>query len=302
MMHGNRFLICTLAGLAGALPLGLLAQLAPPTITVVATFDYPGTGNSTTAYGINNRGDIAGDYLNASNVRRGFVRFSNGQFSAPIVEPNDTANYTRGRGINNARTIDGDFFNTADNSYHGYILSGGVFTQFDISAGLSTDLYGINDMGNFVGAYGSTTQPNQAFVNIAGTTTVITIAGAYDAGADTINNANQVVGTYSTNSGLVFHGFFRNANGALTFPLDFPGATSTSAIGLSDRGLIVGHYDFADNVDHGYLLKLPSTFISFDYPGATATSLNGINKNGLIAGRYTDAGGLRHGFLAQVSH
>lgn len=301
-MQGRRLLIYTLAGFAGALPLGLLAQLAPPTITVVTTFDYPGTGNSTTPYGINNRGDIAGDYLDASNVRRGFIRLSNGHFSPPIVEPNDTGSFTRGRGINSARTIDGDFFNVADNAFHGYILSGGVFTQFDFGGPVSTDLYGINDAGNFVGVYGSTVQPNQAFVNIAGTTTVITIPGQYDAGANGINNLNQVAGDYTTNSGLVFHGFFRDSNGALTFPIDFPGATLTVAIGVNDRGWIVGRYDFADNIDHGFFLKMPNTFISFDYPGASGTSLNGINKNGLISGRYTDAGGLRHGFVAQVSH
>jgi len=301
-MQRRRLLIYTLAGFAGALPLGLLAQLAPPTITVVTTFDYPGTGNSTTPYGINNRGDIAGDYLDASNVRRGFVRLSNGHFSAPIVEPNDTGNFTRGRGINIARTIDGDFFNVADNSYHGFILTGSTFTQFDIGPGLSTDLYGINDAGDFVGAYGSTVQPNQAFVNIAGTTTVITIPGAYDAGASAINNLNQVAGTYSTNSGLLQHGFFRASGGSLGFPIDFPGATITSLNGINDRGLMVGRYNFADAIDHGFLLKSPNTFISFDYPGATGTSFNGINKNGLISGRYTDAGGLRHGFVAQVSH
>jgi hypothetical protein len=302
MMQGRRLLIYILSGFAGALPLGLLAQLAPPTITVVTTFDYPGAGNSTIPFGINNRGDIAGDYLDSSNVRRGFVRLSNGRFSAPIVEPNDTGNFTRGRGINNARTIDGDFFNVGDNAFHGYILTGSTFTQFDIGPGLSTDLYGINDAGSFVGAYGSTVQVSQAFVNIAGTTTVITIPGQYDASASGINNLTQVAGDYSTSSGLLRHGFFRDSNGALTFPIDFPGATITVQNGINDRGWIVGRYDFADNIDHGFFLKLPNTFISFDYPGATGTSFNGINKNGLISGRYTDAGGLRHGFVAQISH
>src|SRR5450432_3596358 len=166
MMQRRRLLIYTLAGFAGALPLGLLAQLAPPTITVVTTFDYPGTGNSTTPFGINNRGDVAGDYLDASNVRRGFVRLSNGNFSAPIVDPNDTASFTRARGINTARTVDGDFFNVADNAFHGFILSGGTYTQFDIGPGLWTDLYGLNDAGSVAGAFGSITQPNQAFVSI----------------------------------------------------------------------------------------------------------------------------------------
>src|SRR5207249_2549337 len=143
-----------------------------------------------------------------------------------------------------------------------------IFTQFDIGPGLSTDLYGINDSGNFVGSFGSFTQPNQAFVNVAGTTIVITVPGAYDAGASAINNLNTVAGTYSTNSGLLQHGFLRASNGALTFPIDFAGATITVLNGINDRGWIVGRYDFADNIDHGFFLKLPNTFISFDYPGA----------------------------------
>ena len=182
-----------------------------------------------------------------------------------------------------------------------YILSGSTFTQFDIGPGLSTDLFGINDAGNLVGNYGSTTLPNQAFVNLAGTTTLITIPGQFDASASGINNFNQVAGDYSTDGGALRHGFFRNSDGTLTFPIDCPGATITVQNGINDRGWIVGRYDFADNIDHGFFLKLPNTFISFDYPGATGTSLNGINRNGLISGRYTDAAGLRHGYIAQVS-
>jgi hypothetical protein len=299
MKRATRVLICALAGGVGALASAAATQAAAPAITVLTTFDYPGAGNSTTPYGINNRGDVAGDFVDASGVRRGFIRYSNGNFSAPIVEPDDTGSFTRARGINSARAIDGDFFNVADNAFHGYILSGGVFTQFDIGPGLSTDLFGLNDAGNFVGAYGSTGQPTLGFVNIAGTTTVITIPGQTDSFADAINNSNQVVGEYDMGSGLPFQGFFRDSNGALTFPIAVPRATTTSPNGLSDLGLIVGRYTKADNIDHGFLLKLPRTFVGFDYPGATGTSLNGINKSGLICGRYTDAAGLRHGFIAQ---
>ena len=67
-------LACALAVLIGLLPAGISAQQ----IYVVATFDYPGPGNSTTLFGINERGDIVGDYLDSSSVRRGFVRRLNG--------------------------------------------------------------------------------------------------------------------------------------------------------------------------------------------------------------------------------
>src|SRR5215471_12235953 len=80
------------------------AQQAPDSVSirVIATFDYPGTRNSTIPQRINDAGDIVGIYNDSSLVSRGFVRFRNGNFSAPIVEPNDTCNVTEGSGINNS--------------------------------------------------------------------------------------------------------------------------------------------------------------------------------------------------------
>jgi len=90
-----------------------LAQQAPDSVSirVIATFDYPGTGIlSTRAQKINDTGDIVGDYFDSNGVYRSFVRFSNGNFSAPIVDPNDTCNFTAGRGINNSRLVCGDYY------------------------------------------------------------------------------------------------------------------------------------------------------------------------------------------------
>jgi hypothetical protein len=85
--------------------LGTFAQQAPNSgsIEVITTFDYPGTGNSTLPQKINERGDIVGEFIDSNGVTRGFVRFSNGSFSAPIVDPNDTVGFTEGRGINKAQ-------------------------------------------------------------------------------------------------------------------------------------------------------------------------------------------------------
>ena len=50
---------------------GMFAQKPAITIEVLAAFDYPGDGNATTPFGINQRGDIAGRYLDTSGVTRG---------------------------------------------------------------------------------------------------------------------------------------------------------------------------------------------------------------------------------------
>jgi hypothetical protein len=103
-------------------------------------------------------------------VSRGFVWFSNGSFSAPIVDPNDTVNVTEGRGINNSRTACGDYAGS-DGNFHGFFLSRGTFTEYDIAGAPapSTLVPGINDPADFAGAF-SLTGPNgihQGFVSVA---------------------------------------------------------------------------------------------------------------------------------------
>src|SRR5262252_8812711 len=132
-------------------------------IEVVTTFDYPGTGNQTLPQKINERGDIVGEFIDPSGVTRGFVRFSDGSFSAPIVHPNDAVGFTEGRGINNPRTVVGDYA-TSDGNTHGFFLSGGTFTEYDVPGALSTVVLGINDAADFVGGFSDDDVIFQAFV------------------------------------------------------------------------------------------------------------------------------------------
>ena len=297
MINLKRLFFFGLMVFVGLMPITVSAQHRSIPIFVVKTFDYPGAGNSTTPFAINDRFDIAGDYLDSSNVRRGFVRFGNGTFSPPIVEPGDTGNFTRARGINNHRTVVGDFFGGI--FYHGYFLRNSMFTQFDVGGPVSTSVFGINDRGNFVGARGSTLQPNRPFVNLGGTTTIFTIPGAVDGQAVGINNGNRVVGSYR-DALLLDHGFIRSPGGTLTNPVDFPGSKTTVLDGINSYGWIVGRYTDSSDHEHGFFRKNSHAFVSFDYPHAIGTSLNGINDFGFITGRYTDGAGIRHGFVAWV--
>src|SRR2546428_3043724 len=133
--------------------MGTFAQQAATSgsIEVITTFDYPGTGIVTTApQKINSRGDIVGEFIDSNGVVRGFVRFSDGSFSAPIVDPNDTVGFTEGRGINNLGTVCGDYA-ISDGNNHGFFLSGGTFTEYDIPGAATTVVLGINDAGDFTG-------------------------------------------------------------------------------------------------------------------------------------------------------
>src|SRR5262249_6810654 len=77
---------------------------------------------------------------------------------------------------------------------------------------------------------------------------------------------------------------------------DFPGAVSTEAVGINPRGDIVGYYDSADGIRHGYLLSR-ETFTSIDFPGAIRTFAFAVNPRDDTVGSYNSANGRTHGFL-----
>ena len=284
--------------------MGAFAQQAATSgsIEVITTFDYPGTGNLTLPQKINERGDIVGEFIDPNGVTAGFVRFSDGSFSDPIVDPNDTVGLTEGRGINNSRTVCGDYA-ASDGNFHGFFLSGGIFTEYDIAGATSTLVHSINDSADFAGAF-ALTGPNgihQGFVSVGGTITSFSVPGALQTFAYELNNSTQlVVGYYIDSSGIV-HGYYRDATVTLHFPIDPSGSTATVLFGLNDKNWVVGRYADSSGATHGLFFVPPNQFSTFDYPGSTFTSLNGINEQGLICGRYVDASGIAHGIIARVT-
>ena len=277
------------------------AQQAPNSgsIEVITTFDYPGTGNLTLPQKINERGDIVGVFIDSLGVTRGFVRFSDGSFSAPIVDPNDTVGFTEGRGINNSRTVVGDY-TASDGTIQSFLLSGSTFTEYDVPGAVFTAVLSINDAADFTGTFIDGSGIQQAFVSVGGTVTLFSVPGAAATLAYDINNSKRlVVGYYIDGSGIL-HGYYRDANGALHFPIDPPGSVGTILFGDNNRNFVVGRYADASGVTHGLFFVPPNNFFTFDFPGSTFTSLNGISSQGNITGRYVDAAGIAHGFIARV--
>jgi hypothetical protein len=301
MMKPKQIFISILAVLFVFPLMGTFAQQAANSgsIEVITTFDYPGTGNQTEPQKINDRGDIVGVFVDSLGVTRGFVRFSDGSFSAPIVDPNDTVGFTQGRGINNSGTVCGDYA-TSDGNDHGFFLSGGTFTEYDVPGALSTDVLGINNPGNFSGDISNDDLTIQAYISVGGTITSFSVPGAVATLAYQLNNSNKLVVGYYVDASGILHGYYRDANGALHFPIDPSGSVGTVLFGDNDRNWVVGRYADSAGVTHGVFFVPPNKFFTFDYPGTTFTSLNGINDQGFICGRYVDASGIAHGIIARV--
>jgi uncharacterized membrane protein len=90
--------------------------------------------------------------------------------------------------------------------------------------------------------------------------------------------------------------------------IDYPGATSTAARGINNRGDVVGTFvcaaactnpltgEVSAAGTHGFLLE-GGVFTRIDVPaaGRTGTVARGIGEQGIIVGHYT-AAGVQHGF------
>jgi uncharacterized membrane protein len=121
------------------------------------TFNVPGDHPvfGTVAFGINDIGEVVGDYVDASRgIRHGFLRSSDGLNYTTLDVPG--AVLTVGEEINNAGTIVGAY-QLADSTIHGFVRNNGVFTTVDVTfpggTAQQTEIFSINANGEIVGLY-----------------------------------------------------------------------------------------------------------------------------------------------------
>jgi len=248
--------------------------------------NFPG-GTRTRATGINDPGDIVGDYFDASGAQHAYL-LSQGTFTT--IDPPGSIQ-TRGIAINNRGVVGGTFLDS-NKVRHSYLLDQGNFTIFDFPGATATFLQGMSNQ-QVVGAY-SDARGLHGFLLSDGNFTTIDFPGAVgQTVAGDINERGQIVGNYEDASGKL-HGFLLSNGNFTTF--DFPGAFSTTVpFGIAANGDIAGAYNDNSGLAHGFQLQQGS-FTTIDFPGARQTQAVRVNETGQIVGFYNLAG--QHGFLA----
>ena len=87
------------------------------------------------------------------------------------------------------------------------------------------------------------------------------------------------------------------AQTALPFTtIDYPGATTTVAWAINNKGDVAGVYILANGTRHGFLWS-GGHISSIDFPGAANTEVFGINDAGDLAGDYYKSSGITQGFV-----
>jgi probable HAF family extracellular repeat protein len=267
--------------------------------------DPSATTGGTQAFGINDSGQIVGEYF--SNIFRGFL-LAGGTFTA-LNDPaagTSSGQGTLAQGINNTGQVVG-YYVDATNNTHGFIDSGGVYTSLDVPfAPGGTFAQGINSSGLVVGYYVDVNVHRHGFVynpNSGAPYTTLNdpdatgVSGNGDTFAEGINGSGLIVGYYTTIFG--FHGFLYNPSGGGSYTtIDYPTtsfATRTFLYGINDAGQIVGQYNDSTGI-HSFIYS-NGTFTNIDDTAPnTQTFACGINNNGQVSGYVTDGTG-NHAFF-----
>lgn len=293
MNFKSLFLLIVVASLT----LPSFETLADPPITfgLLTNIDYPG-GTDTFALGINDHGNVTGYFNRNHRSPRGYVLFGNGTFSPPISNPDAYAGITYPRGINNLNTLCG-YSTVSPLVEHGFVYSHGIFTDVVVD-NLNTYIMKVNDAGNFCGV--TSDGLAHAFINIDGVVTSFSVPGSNQTWALGMNNLNQVVGCYTVTGSGAYHGYRRDADATLSYPIDVPNAVNTLLNGINDKGQMVGLSGEVNLAYHGVFFPSPNQSAVYDHPDATDyTNFEDINNNGQICGWYFD-GRLDHGFVVKV--
>src|SRR5580658_5673731 len=160
------------------------------------------------------------------------------------------------------------------------------FKTIRVPGALTTTVGGINNAGAMVGYYLLKGGGNpHGFLVMDRKWTHIDHPKSSSTICKNINSSGVIVGNYQIKNKTMG---FSYQNGKFT---DIPGpagATSSQAMGINDKGVIVGFYRDSKGI-HGFRLT-GSTYKTFNVPGANGTFATGINNKGYIVFYWQDAG------------
>jgi probable HAF family extracellular repeat protein len=259
--------------------------------------DVP-NGGQTIARGINARGDVIGDYVDANGVGRDFL-LHNGVYT--------NIDYPGGAGAARAINARGDIAGALDDADggHGFLFHDGKITKIDYPGAIETRAFGINNTGDITGQYTNKFGVVFGFILKDGTFRKIRVPGSDLTslhGAE--DNGRVMTGDVVVSADSSIRGFIQHKPGDVQL-LDPPGTKfpCSHARVINERGDVVGAFMIVNKPEectrpnHGFVFR-QGAYDVIDPPGSLDTFAFGINDDGIVVGAFTDKHGTLHGFKA----
>lgn len=308
------------------------------TATCSSGYDYhpPKPDVSRSFNGINKSGEIVGDFVSYTSlypIAQGFL-YSGGTFKffgagVSFYETDGPAAFfitaaPSAAAINSSGQIAGATENGNGTAPQAYLYSNGVLKPLGFLPGTGQSFAtALNDSGQVVGYAKGVVQcgppagcvwpqvSKEAFLYSGGSMTALGyLPGFNRSQANAINNAGQIVGYSTINSGPLGHAeAFVVQGGVMTSLGTLPGFTDSVATAINDKGQIVGYayYSYTTTYPGSPENYVVSVYRAFLYSGGimrplgpdsglVATFPESINNEGQIVGS-ADLGGTQRAFL-----
>jgi hypothetical protein len=248
------------------------------------------TATETDSYAVNNKGVIAGDYVDAKGIQHAMILAG-----TKVTTVNNSTCLATGKatgaiafyGINSANAAAGWCANVNTGVDDGFVYAGGKFTAVKFPKSTGTQATGINDKGWVVGLYLDSTGTQHGFVKKGSKYTSIDVKGDTSANAYGINNAGDMT-VFAINSGGDYDAFVYNGKTFKKVGYPKAGPLGSVAHAVNNKGDVDGtYYDSSGDV-HGWLLHA-GKYYSLDDPNGCKcdTRDDGINDKLEMVGRYS---------------
>lgn len=279
-----------------AIALGITAAVGGVVGGVVAV---QGSGNSSVSLSANSQFEHM-----ARMGRMSQLRASSGWTFNTLNNSNDPT-FNQLLGVNNRGQIGGYFGSGAKGHPNkGYVINlartASTFTNENFPFGVQTQVIGINDVGVTVGFWSSQNKRNMSDNNFG----FYTLNGRFHNVVFPTRNMSKppVTQLLGVNNRDIAVGFFNGAAGqshAFEFSiaghwfrrLHIPGAVSSTATGINNRGEIVGFFTNKRGKTFGFVITRRGTVIEFNIPGASSTMAFGVNDFGAVVGTFMRGSG-----------
>lgn len=240
-----------------------------------------------TAQGFGCDPKIVGIWQDSSENVRGFVYDVYLDSYQEIIITGVGATTVRGRGINDENYCVGDYVNSSGTHGFLYDLDDDTFTTIDYPGSSYTRCWGVNDSNYIVGEYQDSSGDNHGFYYNGTTFTSFDYPDANFTRFHDLNEDGNMVMRWDNTNDTVYAGYYDSSYYFTVLPAN---ASSCSALGINDNGVISGWYtDSSDSNNYGFTYD-GSTFTKIQYPNMNSTNAQGVNTDLQVAGSYVDSG------------